>query len=121
MSRGVQSTLARRLPQVVLAFSEEAVRVDELESVASLERVPLMNISVNDYGGLVKVRLSTARGTRQRVLDGALAARMVELLPDVRDELRQHCAFAAPVGSPTSGAGRQIRAAAATSVSMSRR
>ena len=58
-----------------------------------------MNVTVNEHGGLVAVRIAAARRARQRVLDGALAARAVEFLPHRGDE------FPEPPG--LAGAGRQ--------------
>ena len=84
-----ERVLAHDDPEIVFGRREQAVGVDELEAVASFECVPLMDVTVDQHGGLVSVRCAATRRARERVLEGPLAARVVELLPHRRDEVRE--------------------------------
>ena len=95
----VERILAHDDAEVVFGLSEQAVGINQLESPFGFERVPLMNVTVNEHGGLVAVSIAASCRTRQCVLDGALAARAVEVLPHRGDE------FPEPPG--LAGAGRK--------------
>jgi hypothetical protein len=95
----VERVFAHDDPEVVLRLCEKAVRVDEPESVLRFERVPLVDVAVNEHGAFVAMRVESSRCACDRVVDGALRARVIQVLPRRRNE----------VGEPTSflGAGRQ--------------
>ena len=73
--------LAHQHAEVVLRLSKQAVRVDELVAIVGLQRVPLVNVAVNENGAFVVVRIDATRRTRARVIHRSLRARSIELLP----------------------------------------
>ena len=95
----VEWVLAHEDPEVVLRLREQAVRVDELESVTCFQCVPLVDVAVDEDGAFVAMGVDAPRCSGDCVVDGALRARMVQFLPGRRDE----------VGEPATllGAGRQ--------------
>ena len=58
-------------PEVVLRLGEQAVRVDELEPVRPLQRVPLMDVAVNQYGLVVAMCGGAPLCAGERIVDGA--------------------------------------------------
>ena len=114
----VERILAHDDAEVVFGLGEQAVGVDELEPVGGFERVPLMNVAVNEHGGFVAVGVAAPLRARQCVLDGAFAARPIEFLPHRGDELGQPPRLGRPRSAGRSpAAGRQIRAAAEMRIS----
>jgi hypothetical protein len=81
-----QRVLAHEDAQVVFGLGQKAVRVDEFEPIAGLQRIPLMDIAVYEDGPLVIVGLDATGGAGTRVIDGTFRTRPVEMLPRCRDE-----------------------------------
>jgi hypothetical protein len=98
----LERVLAHDDPQVVFGLGEQAVRVDELESVRRFQRIPLVDVTVDEDGPFVAMGIDATLCTREGVVDGSLGARVIELLPGRRDE----------VGEPATllGAGWQTAA-----------
>ena len=92
---------ARTAVAVVATESRGAAR----GRCACAQRVPLVNVTVNQDGALVVVRGDTTRGAAERVLDRPLGARMSELLPHRRDRLDKPARLARPAAQPTRGRG----------------
>ena len=90
---------AHQDPEVVLGRREEPVGIDELEARARLERVPLVDVAVDEHRPFVVVRGDAPGRARTRVLDRAFRTRPVERRPGRGDELDEPAALV--------GSGRQ--------------
>ena len=103
-----RSPFERVLPhddaEVVLGLGEQPVRVDELEAVGRLERVPLVDVAVHEHGPLVSVGLAAAalrtrvRGRPRHDCRGRSSSSHIAVMN--RPSLR---AFSSPVGQPRVG------------------
>jgi hypothetical protein len=85
--------LAHENAHVVLGLGQQTVGVNEREAVRRLERVPLMDVAVNEDGALVVVRPHASRRAGECLVDGALGAGAVEGLPCRRDEVGEQSAL----------------------------
>src|SRR5262245_57928865 len=99
----LKRVLAHEDPHVVLRLRQQAVRVDQLEAASCLERVPLVHVSMHEHGTVVVVCGDATCGAREGVVDGALGARAVEILPRNRDEIDEPPALVGAGGQTTAG------------------
>src|SRR5215472_8689576 len=99
----LERVLSHEDPHVVFRFSQQAVWVDQLEAVSCLQGVPFVHVSMHEHGTVVVVRGDATCRARERVLDGALGARAVELLPHNRDGINEPATLVGAGGQATAG------------------
>ena len=90
------------MPRSYSAAARRPSGSTSLKAVGGLERVPLMNVTVHEHRALVAMGIAAPLCADQCVLDGAFAARPVELLPHRGNELGERSGFG--------GSGRQTAA-----------
>ncbi len=85
----VDGILAHDHPEVILGLGEKTVGIDQFEADRRGERVPFVDVTVNEHRAVIVMGGLAASCAHQRVLDRCFAARMIQLLPFAGDPLRE--------------------------------